>query len=127
MPLIYRRIVFRQEVRDAPFTLFVFGDNVERRGLGGQAAEMRGEPNAVGMPTKHQPSRQADAYFADADFALAKPHIDKAMMRLAGHLRAGGTVVWPKAGIGTGRADLERRAPRIWRYIERCRRALERL
>ena len=127
MPLRYRRFITRQNLRAAPETLFVFGDNLERRGLGGQAAEMRDEPNAVGVPTKHQPSRRAEAYFSNADFAAVKPSIDAALMRLAEHLRAGGEVVWPTDGIGTGRADLERRAPRIWRYLERCRSQLERL
>lgn len=84
MPLRYRRFITRQNLRAAPDTLFVFGDNLERRGLGGQAAEMRDEPSAVGVPTKHQPSRRAEAYFSDADFAAVKPSIDMAMMRLAG-------------------------------------------
>ena len=127
MPLRYQCFITRRDLRAAPHTLFVFGDNLERRGLGGQAAEMRGELNAVGVPTKHRPSRRAEAYFSDAEFAAVKPTIDADMIRLAEHLRAGGEVVWPADGIGTGLADLERRAPRIWRYLERCRRELERL
>jgi hypothetical protein len=31
--------------------LFAFGDNLARTGRGGQAAALRGEPNAVGIPT----------------------------------------------------------------------------
>ena len=82
-------------------------------GLAAKRPRMRDEPNAVGVPTKHQPSRRAEAYFSDADFAAVKPAIDAAMMRLAEHPRAGGQVVRPADGIGTGLADLERRVPRI--------------
>ncbi|KKL05458.1 hypothetical protein LCGC14_2605850, partial [marine sediment metagenome] len=52
----YRDHITRQMLRDEPDTLFVFGDNMQRRGLGGQAFAMRGEPNAVGIPTKIFPS-----------------------------------------------------------------------
>jgi redox-sensitive bicupin YhaK (pirin superfamily) len=42
--------------------LFVFGDNLRRTGFGGQAAEMRGEPNAVGIAPGYE-----QKHFADAD------------------------------------------------------------
>jgi len=44
--------ITRQMLRAEPGTLWVFGDNLQRKGLGGQAKEMRGEPNAIGIPTK---------------------------------------------------------------------------
>jgi hypothetical protein len=38
-----------------PHTLFVFGDNVQRYGKGGQAM-IRDEPNALGVATPPSPS-----------------------------------------------------------------------
>ena len=110
-----------------PDTLFVFGDNLLRQGMSGQAREMRGEPNAVGIPTKASPNMSEKAFFTDADFEAAKPHIDAAFTRLYDHARHGGEIVWPWDGIGTGLAQLEKRAPRIWQRIQNGKAILERL
>lgn len=121
----YRKRITRQMLRDEPEKLFVFGDNLERRGLGGQAREMRGEPNAVGIPTKRSPSMVDGSFFTNDDFYVVRTEIDPAMAKLAAHLLAGGTVVWPADGIGTGLADLPRRAPWIWTYLEHHRADLD--
>ncbi len=107
--------------------LVVFGDNLQRRGSGpnsGQAV-IRGEPNAVGIPTKREPSNDPRAFLTDADLPAIRAAATPAFTRLAGHLRAGGVVVWPAEGIGTGRARLRESAPRIWDMLERARRRLE--
>lgn len=109
-------LITRAMVRAEPQTLFVFGDNLQRRGLGGQAAEMRGEPNGVGLPTKREPSTLPRAYLRDADLPLVQAAAAPDIARLTRHLAAGGDVVWPSAGIGTGRADLAHRAPAIARW-----------
>lgn len=100
--------------------IFVFGDNMERRGKGGQAAVCRDKPNAVGIPTKWGPRRDEDAYFTDDDFARVKDTITQDFLKLVEHARNGGTVIFPEDGIGTGRAELDTRAPRIYRYIQAC-------
>lgn len=109
MPIVYRAWIERQMLRDEPEKLFVFGDNLARIGKGGQAKEMRGEPNAVGLPTKVSPS----IYLSDADLAKVARAIADDLARLTAHLNRGGTVVWPANGIGTGLAELEKRAPKI--------------
>jgi hypothetical protein len=116
--------ITRDMLRSEPETLFVFGDNLAGRGLGGQAREMRGEPNAIGIPTKHAPSRHPSAFFDDSDLTTFKLIAGGRFTRLAEHLRAGGKVVWPADGIGTGLAELERKAPAIWATLERWRAAL---
>lgn len=121
----YRKRITRQMLRDEPEKLFVFGDNLDRRGLGGQARAMRGEQNAVIIPTKRSPSMAEGSFFTDADLREAMWAICPALITLAYHLRGGGTVVWPADGIGTGLADLERRAPKIWTHIEDARKGLE--
>lgn len=103
-------------------TVFVFGDNMARKGLGGQAREMRGEPNAIGVPTKWRPSRDEAAYFTDDDSSArlfqVREAIDGAFRAMQDALSAGRNVVIPTDGLGTGLADLPRRAPTIHRAIE---------
>ena len=107
----------RSEIRANPDTLYVFGDNLLQRGLGGQAKECRGEPNAVGIPTKRAPSMADSAFLSDADYDMVKPFIQSAFRRLAAH---GGDIVWPADGVGTGLAQLPQRAPLIATFIDRC-------
>lgn len=120
----YRKRIARADLRREPATLFVFGDNLQGRGLGGQAAEMRGEPNAVGIPTKRAPSMAPAAFLSDSDLDEFKVAACDPLRRLAEHLQAGGKVVWPADGIGTGLARLADRAPRIWASLERAREKL---
>lgn len=120
-----RAWITRKMLRAEPDKLFVFGDNMQRVGMGGQAKEMRGEPNAVGIPTKHSPGTGPYDYFTDDDIIRVSSTIIKEVVRLRSHLRAGGTVVWPGDGIGTGLADLTYRAPAIMWLIESLRTGLE--
>ncbi len=51
----YVKYITRTIVQENPDILYVFGDNMTGTGYGGQAAQMRGEVNAVGVPTKWRP------------------------------------------------------------------------
>lgn len=124
MPLIIVPRYTRADLRANPTWLYAFGDNMLEKGLGGQAKAARGEPNAVGIPTKWSPSLDAEAFFSDKDYPLIQPFILTAFARLWQHLSEGGTVVWPKDGVGSGLAELEARAPRIWTYLEEMSRGL---
>ena len=112
----------RSTIRSMPDTLFVFGDNLARLGYGGQAAEARGEPNSVGIPTKYSPSRYFDN--DSKSFYSAKEPIKNAFVILAQHLKAGHDIVWPADGVGTGLAKLPQCAPAIFDGIERCKEVL---
>jgi len=114
MPLRTAKFITRAMLRAAPTTLFVFGDNMARAGNGGQAYEMRGEPNAVGIPTKWRPSMHEDAFFCDRDLPKVLDVVVPIWERLTHHLAAGGEIIWPEDGIGTGRAQLKERAPMIY-------------
>lgn len=111
--------ISRTMVRAMADCLFVFGDNMERRGHAGQAAAMRGEPNTVGVPTKWRPERTTGAFFSDADWDndAVRRAVMEAFGRVEAALADGRTVVIPEAGLGSGLADLPRRAPRIDAYI----------
>lgn len=118
----YAKRYTRAEIRATPGTLYVFGDNLIQRGMGGQAKECRGEPNAVGIPTKRAPSMSEGSFLNDDDFDRVKPIIQDAFRRLAAHH---GDIVWPHDGVGTGLAQLPRRAPKIAAFIDRCFRHLQ--
>lgn len=120
--LEYRSYITREMLKNEPEKLFVFGDNIERTGYGGQAKEMRGEPNAIGIPTKKRPFMNKESFFNNSYTPFWNANCGVDIARL---LSFGGTIVWPEAGIGTGMAQLEKRAPLIWKAIERLRIGLE--
>lgn len=109
-------------LKDHPDWLFVFGDNLLRIGLGGQAKECRYEPNAVGIATKKLPNNLPEAFFDDNDFDLFFNSNQEAFEMLLGY---DGTVVWPANGIGTGLAKLPEKAQKLFNFIEELREQLE--
>jgi hypothetical protein len=115
------KFITRDYIRSNRDKLFLFGDNLERRGLGGQAAAMRSEPNAVGIPTKKGPSYRDDAFFSYDEFEQNKAAIDAAFLEFANAITDSiRVVVIPSDGLGTGRAQLDRRAPRTFAYLQKC-------
>ena len=118
-------IITRRVLRANPDVLFVFGDNLQGAGFGGQAAEMRGEPNAVGIPTKRAPRMTPDAFFSDQDLPEVLQAFEEPFRRLRAHLEGGKDVIMPEAGIGTGFARLEQKAPAIHEALERHLRELD--
>ena len=75
---------------------------------------MRGEPNAAGIPTKKTPSTDDGAYFTDAELKQNKAAIDAAFNKIP----ADKNIVIPKAGLGTGLAQLQKRAPETFKYLQ---------
>jgi len=125
MPLLYIRRYTRELIQDHPDWLFVFGDNLKRSGRAGQAAEARGEPNAVGIATKHAPGIREQDFFTDNDMALWVNAEKETLFKLMKHITSGGVVIWPLDGIGTGLSELPDRAPKLHELIEAARRDLE--
>jgi hypothetical protein len=122
--VIFQKIIKNEDLRrnfaaGVP-ALYVFGDNVLRKGLGGQAGEMRGEPNAVGVATKYLPSMERDAFFTEESAAIdaQKRILDTDMKPLFSHLKDGGIVIFPADGIGTGLSRLPELAPTTYAYLE---------
>ncbi len=109
-------------VRAEPETYWVFGDNLERRGLGGQAKEMRGEPNAIGIVTKRRRLcvQWRSSRIPNFRWTSSRRQTRAAFVALRQILEIGGTVVFPQTASESGLADLERRAPRIWASLQRA-------
>jgi uncharacterized protein YeaO (DUF488 family) len=105
--------ISREDVRAEKEKVFLFGDNLTGRGFGGQAKEMRGEENVVGIPTKKFPNNNPSAFFSDRELAANVKAIDKAFDRIP----PGKTIVIPKAGLGTGLAGLQEKAPETFVYL----------
>lgn len=115
MPVIFQRIIKREDLRRNNAVRYVFGDNTLRRGMVGQAAAMRGELNAIGVATKNSPFD----YFKDDPASIIAQNriIDIDMKPLFKHVRNGSVVIWPSKGIGTGLAALETHAPETFAHL----------
>ena len=65
-----------QDARDNPDKYFVFGDNDQRRGNGGQAC-IRPAKNSIGIRTKKYPSIDKGAFYTDNEFQENVRKIDE--------------------------------------------------
>lgn len=117
MPLIFQKRIYREDLKANPNITYVFGDNELRVGLGGQAGEMRGEPNAFGIPTKHNPGIFPSDYWSDADYNAHTVTLAQHFAELEAELSIRKTIVWPLDGIGTGLSDMPNRCPKIFLYL----------
>lgn len=94
--------------------LYVFGDNTDRRGTGGQA-QIRHNENAFGIATKIHPTNNADAFMTDASLESNKKVITEDITKIKAD---GRPIVFPKDGFGTGLARLKQKAPRTYAYLK---------
>lgn len=133
MLFLRQKRIYREDLRANPNRLYIFGDNLDRQGLGGQAGEMRGEPNAFGIATlRHLTQSEKplirrlpikdnvfihdgdpDAYtILEAEFTRLNTEIERRMSD-----RSFDGIVYPLDGIGTGIAALDINAPILLKYI----------
>jgi hypothetical protein len=100
-------------------------------------------PNTIGIPTKRNRYKYTDSYLTDSDydFNLFKNAVDEAVQKIESIIDRNNalyekaqieddpkkkqalldqivTIVIPSAGIGTGAAMLDVRAPRLFRYLQ---------
>ena len=113
MPLIFQKRIYREDLRANADVHYVFGDNERRLGLGGQAGEMRDEPNAIGVATLRAPG----VPWTDDEFDRQCAVLDADMLPIRKALQAGDVVIFPLDGIGTGIAAMPDYAPRTFRYL----------
>ena len=111
--IIYQSRVYRHYLVYNRNLLYVFGDNTKRIGLGGQAREMRGEPNAHGIATLWEPG----VPFLDEDIRTVLDIIGDDMGKLADKVEHYEAIVFPMDGIGTGLALMRENAPRCFEFM----------
>lgn len=120
MHIDYRVHISRKDVKENPDHIFVFGDNDMRTGLGGLAREVRGEPNAFGIRVKKRPYRDWDAYYTDREYEENLEKICGDINKIIDAIVKSGkysVIVFPKAGIGTGLADMQKRCPETFKSM----------
>lgn len=111
-------IITRAEVKANPTTLYIFGDNNTRGGLGGQAKEMRGEPNAVGVSTKKYPGVDPAHYMTDTELEENMKVISADIDKVLAEWNTGKYTALHIPQIGVGKAELPTRAPKTWAYLQ---------
>ena len=111
--IIYQKWICREDLKANPDVWYLFGDNLEMKGYGGQAKEMRGEPNAIGIPTKISPNNLPKSFLSDNNFNQVKEVLDHIFSMLKDYP----TIIVPLDGLGTGLAQLPTKAPKIYKYI----------
>lgn len=100
--------------RASPKKLFVFGDNIVRRGVakGAGQAVIRYEPNAFGIPVKRYPSMKEGSFFSDLEDE--KDIVCESLRELWTIGQSGRIIVFPEDGIGTGRAMMRQKSGVIY-------------
>lgn len=97
-------------------TLYVFGDNDIREGMGGQAI-IRGQKNAVGVPTKKSPN--LTDYYTDKEYYDNKVKIKSAVKKVYKKFKNDKYkyLCLPEDGLGTGLAKMPDKCPRTYKYL----------
>jgi DNA polymerase elongation subunit (family B) len=125
-PLLERMdYITRDIVKDNPKKIFIFGDNDEKSGYGGQAKEMRGEANTIGIPTKKKPDMTDDSFYTDNEFELNKKKINYVITQILDKIKNGYDIVLPTNGIGTGLSQLNTKAPKTYKFLITSLNAIE--
>ncbi len=108
----------RSKVEADEDAVYLFGENYKQEGTnfvpGATQAVIRGLPNAIGIPTKNDPGRGDWCYLTDGQFGAFK---DSTMAAIDKALDSGKVIVIPLDGIGTGAAQLARRAPKCAAFL----------
>ena len=110
------KIITRKEVQSNPTTLYLFGDNDIRKGLGGQAKEMRGESNTIGISTKKMPNNEESSFKTDRELEQNKKIIINDINKAIKEWNTGkyNKLVIPQIGVGL--ASLPTKAPLTWKF-----------
>ena len=112
------RIITRTEVKNNPKTLYIFGDNDQRKGLGGQAKEMRGEQNTLGVSTKKYPSNNESSFKTDNELEDNKKIITDDINKVIAEWNTGKYNKVNVPQIGVGLAALPTRAPKTYAFLQ---------
>ncbi len=102
-------------VKSEPDRVFIFGDNLVKRGKRGQAV-IRSLDNVLGIPTKRYPCMKSKScFFSDRVDEVIE--VKKALLEIEDLVKRNKKIGLPHARIGTGLAELKKRSPVIFKYI----------
>lgn len=107
-----------EQCRTNPTTCFVFGDNLERIGSGGQAT-IREEKNSIGLATKKAPSNREEDFFVDDEYPENCAVIDREIEKIKTYLEEMefDSITFPLGGLGTGLSQMQKKCPKTLCYL----------
>ena len=108
-------MITREQVQQSD-VIWVFGDNLQRTGYGGQAAVCRGLRNTVGIVVKLRPDNKQSSFMKDDKFLQWVEIIKHDIDRIENQILKGKEVYIIK-GIGEGLARLPEKAPKLFDYL----------
>ncbi len=119
MNVIFQHRIYRNDLQNNPHYLYLFGDNDHRLGLGGQAGQCRGEPNAVGIATKISPSNHDSQFLSDDNYKQRIDVFAKEIAVVLHKFNKGGYkgIVIPSDGLGTGLSEMPTRCPKLYEAL----------
>ena len=121
MIVIKQKMIYRVDLQANRHILYLFGDNLDRQGMGGQAGEMRDEPNGFGIATKRSISHNYpdDFFFDNQPDTISL--IDKEFERLEQHIMMADyeAIIIPMDGLGTGLSRMPELAPKALAHLDK--------
>ncbi len=111
------RIITREEIQNTPNFLYIFGDNLLRKGYGGQARVCRDEPNTFGIRVKKEPKNLPESFFTDREFFKLSKYIKDDIAEIL-KLSVTYDKVFILSNIGKGRAKLPEKAPKLYSMLK---------
>lgn len=103
-------------VKKSTKKIWIFGDNDQRIGNGGQAT-IRPLSNSFGIRTKKRPSTTEDSYYSDNEYEENCKKITEDVVHIMSKWTQGYTIVFSSNGYGTGLALLKDKAPLTFQFL----------
>jgi hypothetical protein len=114
---IFARFWNTDDCEESADSMFIFGDNDVKEGLGGQAV-IRNCPNAYGIPTKKLPNNSPSSFYSDDDYEENCEKIINAIKLIVQKSADYQEIIFPSDGFGTGLARLAEKAPKTFAFME---------
>lgn len=115
--ILFQSVIKRDDALINSSVLYVFGDNEQRVGRGGLAAELRGLKNSHGIRTKAKPSTDPSAYWSDNNYSSNVAMLEEDFLKVRFALARGILVVFPAKGLGTGLSAMPKKCPRTYNFL----------
>ena len=114
--IIQRQWFSMEQCENNKLSLYIFGDNMISIGTGGQA-QIRYCNNSFGIPTKRLPSMTDESFFNDRDDEKECIDINISQLKSIIDSNIYENIILPYDGLGTGLAEMDKRSPYLFKYL----------